>query len=193
MNSWFLAALIVTAGVFIPSTESACSGPKGPVGPDGAAGSKGTGTNDNWYVVTQSRNWRQCAWNYADGRDSGVIYTCQFTKEHANTALYVQYNAVMRICCCHGCCTRWYFTFDGSECSAPNKIEGVVYMANYYNADLHRYRKVQGYCTNLGAGTINVAVNVGTCSGYGYYDAYSGWNSVSRIIIEEVPPSPYGD
>ena len=48
-----------------------------------------------------------------------------------------------------------------------------------------------GYCTNLGAGTITVRVHVGDCPGYGNYDADSGWNSASRIIVKEVPRSPY--
>ncbi|XP_077996809.1 collagen triple helix repeat-containing protein 1-like [Glandiceps talaboti] len=193
MNIFTFGILLLLAGFFVTETESECGGPKGPVGPPGPPGSQGSGTGDNWYVVTKSRNWRQCAWNYADGRDSGTIYTCSFTKQNDSSALFVQYNAVMRICCCHGCCMRWYFTFNGAECTGPQKIEGVVYMANFNGADLHRYRKVQGYCTNLAKGEYNIQINIGTCSGYGSYDGYSGWNSVSRVIIEEVPPSPYGD
>ena len=48
-----------------------------------------------------------------------------------------------------------------------------------------------GYCEGLSAGWIDVTLNVGQCAGYGTYDFYTGWNSISRIIIEEVPASPY--
>ena len=38
----------------------------------------------------------------------------------------------MRLCLygCHACCRRWYFTFNGAECSAPESIDGIVYMEN---------------------------------------------------------------
>ena len=54
------------------------------------------------------------------------------------------WGGVARICCCSGCCARWYFTIDNSECSDPSEIEGIVYMANYGSADLHRHRTFQG-------------------------------------------------
>ena len=48
-----------------------------------------------------------------------------------------------------------------------------------------------GVCDNIGSGSVSVALNVGACSGYGYFDCYTGWNAVSRIIVEELPASPY--
>ena len=50
---------------------------------------------------------------------------------------------------------------------------------------------LSGYCKNIGAGTIVVRAHVGDCPGYGNADAESGWNSSSRIIVREVPKSPY--
>jgi len=47
----------------------------------------------------------------------------------------------------------------------------------------------EGYCENLARGTVSVELWVGKCSGNTQGDAYTGWNSVSRIMIEEVPPS----
>ena len=73
-----------------------------------------------------------------------LLQTCQFNKQSSSTALFVSWGGVTRLCCCHGCCGRWFFTFDGSECSDPEKIEGVVYMANFNGADLHRHRTIQG-------------------------------------------------
>ena len=54
--------------------------------------------------------------------------------------------------------------------------------------DLHRPRHIEGVCENIAKGTVRVGFWVGNCAGYGFADAYTGWNSVSRIYVEEVPP-----
>ena len=46
---------------------------------------------------------------------------------------------------------------------------------------------VEGLCEGISAGLVDIAVWVGTCSDYPIGDASTGWNSVSRIIIEELP------
>ncbi|KAJ8036218.1 Collagen triple helix repeat-containing protein 1 [Holothuria leucospilota] len=48
-----------------------------------------------------------------------------------------------------------------------------------------------GVCDGLSAGSIDVTINAGPCSGYGTSDLKTGWNAVSRILIEEWPSSPY--
>ena len=48
---------------------------------------------------------------------------------------------------------------------------------------------VEGYCENLARGTVRVELWVGKCSATTLGDAYTGFESVSRIMIEEVPPS----
>ena len=81
----------------------------------------------------------------------------------------------------HDKCNRWYFKFDGNECSGPMTIEAAVY--NYWpsgnNPDLAHHRSFEGYCGNI----------VGQCSGNTLGDAVTGCNSVSRIMIEEVSRS----
>ena len=57
------------------------------------------------------------------------------------------------------------------------------------NSNVHRHRQIQGFCENIPSGLIRVAVRVGDCNGYGTSDRASGWNSVSRIMIEEYPES----
>ena len=47
----------------------------------------------------------------------------------------------------------------------------------------------EGYCENLARGTVSVELWVGKCPRESLGNAYTGWNSVSRIMIEEVPPS----
>lgn len=195
-SSWFLFVLLNF--VEFPSTfVSADEGPQiescpnggglpglpGITGRRGLKGNPGPGQAFN--------NWKQCVWRSANGGDAvTTIYTCQFTKDLDDSALYVHYSANMRLYGCSGCCMRWYFTFNDAECS-PITIDGTVYSENTHYSDLLRHRNIQGYCHSLSAGSINVKVLVGYCPGYGSYDAYTGWNSVSRIIIREVPKSPY--
>jgi len=114
---------------------------------------------------------------------------CSFNKLHDNTALRVSYQGNVLVYS-NRKCNRWYFKFDGNECSGPFSIESVVY--NYWPGGIsgnHRNYFFEGYCENLVRGTVSVELWVGKCSGYTLGDAYTGWNSVSRIMIEEVPPS----
>ena len=48
------------------------------------------------------------------------------------------------------------------------------------------HRSFEGYCENIPQGAVRVELWVGQCSGLTQGDAYTGWNSVSRIMIEEV-------
>ncbi|XP_015779555.1 PREDICTED: collagen triple helix repeat-containing protein 1-like [Acropora digitifera] len=137
------------------------------------------------------RNWRQCVYrNLNDGRNTGLIKECLFYKKSADTALRVFFNGVLRIYGCHACCGRWYFTFNGAECSAPQAIDGVVYMlfGNAGRKNLLRVRQIDGVCERVPKGIVRVGFWVGKCAGYGTADAHTGWNSVSRIFVEEVPP-----
>ena len=88
------------------------------------------------------------------------------------------------------CCKRWYFTFNGAECNSPSAIDGVLYMVHGDGTkkDPHRHRHIEGYCNGIPKGSVRVGFWVGDCKGYGNADAWTGWNSVSRIVIEEVPP-----
>ena len=55
------------------------------------------------------------------------------------------------------------------------------------NTNLHFHRSFEGYCENILQGADRVQLWVGQCpSGQTLGDAYTGWESVSRIIIEEV-------
>ena len=69
-------------------------------------------------------------------------------------------------------------------------IDSVTYNSwkgGYSN--IHRNHFFEGYCENLARGTVSVELWVGKCSWTTLGDAYTGWDSVSRIMIEEVPPS----
>ena len=69
-------------------------------------------------------------------------------------------------------------------------IDGIFYMATGASGhgNIHRHRHIEGYCHQISKGNVRIGFWVGNCKGYGNADAHSGWNSVSRIVIEEVPP-----
>ena len=107
---------------------------------------------------------------------------------HGHTALNVAYAGNLRIYCAN-CCSRWFFTFNDQECTGPMTIEAVYY-TNIHN-DIHRHRQIEGYCENIAAGEVRVGFHVGKCGSYGVADGYSGWISVSRIMISEMPPAQH--
>ena len=118
-----------------------------------------------------------------------LFQECSFNKLHVNTALRVSYQGNVRVYS-DKACNRWYFKFNGNECSGPLPIDSVVF--NDWaggRATIHRNHFFQGYCENPARGTVSVDLWVGSCSWTSPGDAYTGWDSVSRIIIEEVPPS----
>ncbi|XP_062506147.1 collagen triple helix repeat-containing protein 1-like [Corticium candelabrum] len=157
------------------------AGKIGPQGPRGIKGEKGE---------TTTLNWKQCVWNSEDGKDSGLIQNCNFRKHDSNSALHVAYAGNLRVYCSSGsCCSRWYFTFNGNECSGLMTIEGVVY-GQPANDNPHRHRQIEGYCENIPAGQVIIGFNIGNCKYTSTtYDGSTGWQSVSRIMIAEVPPS----
>ncbi|KAL9975832.1 hypothetical protein ACROYT_G013038 [Oculina patagonica] len=176
-------------------------GPQGPMGPVGPQGTKGdTGEKGSQGPPgsqeppgTWRGNWKQCVFkSLSEGKDTGLIKECDFYKTSDNTGLRVFWNGNLRLFKCHHCCRRWYFTFNGAECSGPAAIDGVVYMINGDKSgaqnDLHRPRQIEGVCENVSKGIVRVGFWVGNCAGFGSANAHTGWNSVSRIYVEEVPP-----
>ena len=65
-------------------------------------------------------------------------------------------------------------------------IEGAVYGQPANNP--HRHRQIEGYCENIQAGQVTIGFNIGNCRGYSTYDGYTEWESVSRVMIAELPP-----
>ncbi|XP_078367993.1 uncharacterized protein LOC144651837 isoform X2 [Oculina patagonica] len=163
----------------------------GPYGRDGAKGEKGetgkTGLKGQKGGTQASSNWKQRVWRGEDLRDHGLLKDCLFNKMHDNTTLRVFYSGALRIFRCTNCCKRWFFTFNGAECSGPMPIDGIVYIHGVSGLEPLRVRHFEGYCENILKGRVRVGFNVGNCGGYGNADASSGWNSVPRIVIEEVP------
>ena len=84
-------------------------------------------------------------------------------------------------------CNRWYFKFNGHECSGPMTIEAAVYNS-WPSGDpvLLHHRSFEGYCENIPQGALRVELWVGQCGWRSLGDADTGWERVSRIMIEEV-------
>ena len=115
---------------------------------------------------------------------------CVFTKNFSDTALHVYWTGALRIYNCNGCCKRWYFTFNGAECSAPLPIDGIVFMNQGSGKNPHRVRHIEGHCNGIHKGKVRVGFWVGNCESGSPGDAYTGYISVSRIFVEEVPKAP---
>ena len=106
---------------------------------------------------------------------------CAFKKLKSDTALRVSFHGTMRV---HGDskCNRWYFKFNGNECSGPMTIEAVVYNDwSSGNPNLHHHRSFEGYCENIPQGAVRVELWVGQCRGYTLGDAHTGWESIFAI------------
>ena len=64
----------------------------------------------------------------------------------------------------------------------------MVYGSSW-KKNLHRVRHIEGVCEKINKGTVRVGFWIANCAGgYRSGDAETGWNSVSRIYVEEVPP-----
>ncbi|CAH3021725.1 unnamed protein product [Porites evermanni] len=152
-------------------------GVRGPPGPKGERGQSGHPGNPG---LMPYKNWKECAWNKLnDNKDNGLIKDCVFIKNFSDTALHVAWTGALRLHKCTACCKRWYFTFNGAECSAPLPIDGVVYMWQGNTQGLHRVRHIEGHCNNIHKGKVRVGFWVGNCpSGSGSAgDAYTGYQS----------------
>lgn len=158
--------------------EKGVAGNPGPRGVKGDVGPRGS--------ETDPRNWKQCAWRARDDRNVGLIKDCVFDKARNDTALRIVYQGNIGVYC-DGCCKRWFITFDGTECSGPMPIDAALWIRKKEQDNL-RPATIEGYCENIHKGRIRVGINIGNCSG-GNTNGITGYQSVSRLIIEEVPRS----
>ena len=57
-------------------------------------------------------------------------------KNFTDTSLHVYFAGNLRIYGCDRRCSRWYFTFNGAECTSPGPIDGAFYMYTGKNWNL---------------------------------------------------------
>ena len=71
---------------------------------------------------------------------------------------------------------------------SKNFSDGIVHLGRVSKAqDPHHVRHIEGHCNKIHKGKVCVGFWVGNCEGFGNADAYTGYHSVSRIFVEEVP------
>uniref|UniRef100_F7E4N9 Collagen triple helix repeat containing 1 n=1 Tax=Equus caballus TaxID=9796 RepID=F7E4N9_HORSE len=103
-------------------------GTPGIPGRDGFKGEKGECLRET-FEESWTPNYKQCSWSSLNyGIDLGKIAECTFTKMRSNSALRVLFSGSLRLKCRNACCQRWYFTFNGAECSGPLPIEAIIYL-----------------------------------------------------------------
>ena len=125
--------------------------------------------------------------NLADGGDNGtrLPYSVQYVKQAAGTRLWLQFSSNLRTAGGAGSCCRWALRVNGAQCQVP--VNGNVYIdpaGNY-----HQHHTINGICDNVPAGNVTVESYIELCPGYGGADCYTGWNSMTALIVREVPVS----
>ena len=78
-----------------------------------------------------------------------------------STNLRVTAHSSSLITGCTYCYASWFITFDGTKCS-PIPINGIAYHGA--NEDVVRPHVFTGFCNIKKTGSVNVALNVGTCT-----------------------------
>ncbi|XP_066921674.1 collagen triple helix repeat-containing protein 1-like isoform X2 [Clytia hemisphaerica] len=143
-------------------------GPQGRPGKDGSIGGS---------------YFKECAWRFTSDKETGLLKDCKFNKSQTDSYLMVSISSNIR----QGknkACSRWFVTFDGNECS-PYPIDHLYYRSTA-NDDYIPFT-LKGVCKINKSGVVSVGFNVGKCSGFDSLgDVYTGWNQVTRIVIEEL-------
>lgn len=80
---------------------------------------------------------------------------------------------------------KWIFRFRFNSLGSLNVVPCAETVQVF--PEMFLFTPVEGMCEGVKAGLVDIAVWVGTCSDYPKGDASTGWNSVSRVIIEELP------
>ena len=122
---------------------------------------------------------------------------CTFTKKRNDTVLKISWEGNIALEGCKFCCMRWYITVDGEECGDPGTIDAAIHqdlgpLTDQF--DLRRPASVVGICRGLPSspffpvGNYTIGLVVGECANFQEtYNVLTGYNSVSRFIIEEIP------
>lgn len=100
---------------------------------------------------------------------------------------------------------RWFLSVNGEECTDPGPVDAALVqdLATGVSYDLVRPISIVGICHQFGegnlldAGVYNIELMSAPCEATnelntnvpGPADATTGYNSVSRFIVEELPAS----
>lgn len=129
--------------------------------------------------------------------DKITALRCTINKTASDSSLRVNFNTNLRVSECSNCCVRWFVTINGTECVDPAPIEAVVYNLNAEDVNIHRAATIAGMCSAteagaLGEGVWEAMLNVMQCKDFNMtYNAYTGFQTVSTINLEEMPMRKY--
>eukprot|EP00049_Salpingoeca_infusionum_P002939 m.61450 g.61450 ORF g.61450 m.61450 type:complete len:499 (+) comp11866_c1_seq2:62-1558(+) len=141
---------------------------------------------------------RDCSYSHLNQDcDTCVVMNCAFTKQFDHTVIRLTFTGNARFIS-HGSRAHWWLEVDEKPCiphdGDPNNGGGIdASLHQTSNYDNHRIMTIFGFCDRLaGGGTIragqhNVRLRLKTDAN----NAYTGWQSSSRIIIEEFPPGDH--
>lgn len=124
-------------------------------------------------------------------QDNAVLMSFNYTKRASDTALRVTWNGMLGQYSVGNMCNRWYFTFNGQECSDPDTISTIVaFLAGSTNWGRRSYT-LDGLCKGLGSGNILIEFRIGFCEdGSTPGDAYTGHSAgesipLAKVLVEE--------
>ncbi|CAH3177358.1 unnamed protein product [Porites evermanni] len=163
-----------------PPGANGMKGVKGEPGIQGPAGQKGDqgdkGDNGSARLASYM-NWKECVWKRRDDKDSGEIYVSQVI-----LALLSMFTLLVTL-------KRHRVAAAVVGCISPSMAMSVALLELLtQTATNHRHRHIEGHCHNIKKGTVRVGLSVGKCvTGHKLADSLTGWHSMSRIFIEEVP------
>ncbi|XP_062523931.1 collagen triple helix repeat-containing protein 1-like isoform X2 [Corticium candelabrum] len=181
-----------------PPGPPGLSGQQGLAGPMGERGVKGEKGQPSMRPPRPPPpmhvNWKQCTQTGGSDERNGTLISCPFNKSRNESALHVEFGGTLRtmlnysVTKATAVCARWYFTFDGEECQPP--IDGVVHEDQ--KGISHYPHQIGGIChMTTPRGRVDIAFRIGHCSDDSRQEqgiTYLGLDSVSRVIITEMPP-----
>ncbi len=124
---------------------------------------------------------------------------CTFTKQRNDTVLKISWDGNIALEGCLDCCMRWYITVNGEDCGNPGTLDAAIRQdltdgGLSEQFDLRRPASVVGICRGtpsapfLSPGEYTIGLVVGECTRFlETYEVLTGYNSVSRFIVEELP------
>ncbi|NXW21759.1 CTHR1 protein, partial [Circaetus pectoralis] len=146
-------------------------GTPGIPGRDGLKGEKGECMRES-IEESWTPNFKQCSW-------SALNYGIDLGKIAVNDRVAITFAGL-------SCGSQvWLCPHPPSPSLLKRGLDGTEAIAQL---PVCKFKDaVEGLCEGINAGLVDIAIWVGTCSDYPRGDASTGWNSVSRIIIEELP------
>jgi len=106
-----------------------------------------------------------------------------YTKQDSSSLLRLTLSSNLRTNGAGNTCCQWAIRVNGSNCSPA--VNGSAYISP--GGNYHHHRTITGICEDVPAGLVFIEPWVENCPGYGAGDCYTGWNSMTALIAEEIP------